>query len=212
MSGPTYTYTEDVPQASTPFNQTQSPILNNFQAINELINVNHVGFNTANTFGKHNLLSLEVQSDDPDTASTDIAVYTKLTPSGPNAAEIFYRYPNNGDVMQLTGGTTTSATSTATSGGNASAGWCLFPSGVLMKWGTTTVSASNVLITLPTGSGIPTYQSYIGYVKATLTGSNSTNLTNLVVSNAYGTTQIGIFFNGATTSSTINVNYLCIGI
>ena len=114
--------------------------------------------------------------------------------------------------MQLTGGDTTSSTSTATSGGNASAGWCLFPSGVLMKWGTATVSASNVLITLPTGSGIPAYQSYIGYIKATLTGSNSTNLTNLVVSNAYGTTQIGIFFNGATTSSTINVNYLCIGI
>lgn len=210
MSGPTYTYTANVPQASTPFNQTQNPILNNFQAINELIAVNHVPFNTANTFGKHNFLSLEIQADDPDTASTDIALYTKSTPSGPNLAEIFYRYPNNGSVMQLTGGSSTPATSSATTGGTASAGWCLFPSGVLMKWGTGSVNSSGALV-FPTGSGIPAYQSYIGYAKVTPIGSNTSNIADTVVSNAYGTTELYVFV-GTGSGGSMSFNYFCIGI
>ncbi len=52
MAGPTYTYTSNVPQAATQFNLTQAPILSNFRAINELVAVNHVSFNTINDFGK----------------------------------------------------------------------------------------------------------------------------------------------------------------
>jgi hypothetical protein len=211
MSGPTYTYTYNVPQPAQPFNQTQSIILNNFQAINELINVNHVAFNTVNTFGKHNFLSLEIQSTDPQTASTDIALYTKATSGGPNAAEIFYRYPNNGTIAQLTGGSSTPATSAATSGGNASAGWCLFPSGVLIKWGTGTTQNGQSTVVFPTSSSIPAYKSGIGYIKTTATGSNTVNIAEIVTSNGYGTTEFLVFISNGTGGST-NFNYFCIGV
>lgn len=111
MAGPTYTYTADVPQGATPFSQTQSPILNNFRAINELVNVNHVGFNNTNT-GKHTFLSMPFQADEPSTASSEIALFTQETPSGPNDAEIFYRYQDDGSEYQITDADTSSVNGT----------------------------------------------------------------------------------------------------
>lgn len=100
MAGPTYTYTADTPQAPQQFNLSQPEILANFQAINELISVNHVGFNTPNDFGKHKFVQMPFQADDPETSENVIAMYTKATGS-PNVAEIFYRYPDNGDVTEI---------------------------------------------------------------------------------------------------------------
>lgn len=213
MAAPTYTYTSATPNATDPMNVTAPLIQANFQAINELISVNHVPFNTANTSGNHNQLSMQFQTDDPGTAVTDLAVYVKATGS-PNAAEIFYQYPNNGTVHQLTpsnaaGGGGTSATTSGT-------GWCQFPSGIIMRWGVATINAAvsnGVIFTLPTGTGIPVYQQSIGYVQATLLQSTSsnTNFNNIVTSNAYGLTKIGIFTTNAS-PSTYMVNYLTIGL
>ncbi len=100
MAGPTYTYTVDTPQAPQQFNLSQPEILANFQAINELISVNHTGFNIPNDFGKHKFVQMPFQTEDPETAENVIAMYTKATGS-PNVAEIFYRYPGNGEVVEI---------------------------------------------------------------------------------------------------------------
>jgi len=110
MSGPTYTYTANVPQASTPFNETQAPILNNFRAINEYVNVNHIGFNNADDLGKHTFLTLPFQSETPAAVSDQITMYTQETPDGPNASEIFYIYPD-GTTGQLSNNTSSSSSS-----------------------------------------------------------------------------------------------------
>ena len=180
MSGPTYTYTSDTPQASTPINVTQPLILSNFQAINELIGVDHVTFNQTNS-GMHNTITMPFQSSIPTTASTDFTMYTAATPSGPNAGEIYVAFPSNSESVQIsnvsTGGTVPS--------GTAGTGWCLFDSGVLMKWGTGTVttigfspyySGSSVSFYFPTGTDIPVFSttnsnSSIAYVKITPTTS-----------------------------------------
>lgn len=102
MPIPNYTYTSDVPQSEQTIPETQGPILSNFQAINELIEVNHVGFTSVDNYGKHKYTSFTFQDSDPSTGPGEMAIYSKLTPSGPNTAEIFYRYPNNGSIVQLT--------------------------------------------------------------------------------------------------------------
>lgn len=208
MSAPTYTYTATVPDASNPMNETQPLILANFQAINELVSINHVGFNTTNS-GKHNLLSMQFQSEDPGTASTDLAMYTKATGS-PNPSEIFYQYPNNGTVNQLTPATA------AGGGGSVAAtsgdGWCQFSSGIIMRWGIGTINGGGAVV-FPTGEGIPVYQSFIGYVKVTLDASQSsnTNLSNVVPSNAYGLTEIFVYtYNASPFANTFY--YLAIGL
>lgn len=225
MSGPTYTYTPDVPQAAQPFNQTQSPILNNFRAINEYVGVNHIGFNTQDS-GKHSFLSLPFQADDPGTASTDIALFTQQTPSGPNLSELFYQNPNNGIVTQLSNSNTPTSDTTIPAG-TSGTGWCQFAnSGMIMKWGQATVTVapqlanySNELtaFTLPTGSGIPVYQQAIFYCTINL-------LTNSSGSNPYSALGCSSFYGGnrtttyifleqiSTSSITITFNWFTIGI
>ncbi len=146
-----YTFSTNVPQSAQKISATQAPIMSNFQAISELINVNHVGFTDATNFGKHTYTSLPIQGSDPVTLAGEMAVYCKATGT-PNAAEIFYRYPSNGTVVQLTGG--------GSSGGAGAAvnGYSFMSSTVFMMWGTATgiVNGANVIV-FPTGGGYPVF-------------------------------------------------------
>src|SRR6185437_13753495 len=96
MSGPVYTYTPDTPQPSNPMYQTTTLIQQNFQAIAELVGVNHVGFNSSDT-GKHNFISLPNRTD-PGADSTEITMFSKVTGS-PNPCELFIQYPAGGTAQ-----------------------------------------------------------------------------------------------------------------
>lgn len=151
MSGPNYTFNANVPQAQQLIKVTQPSIESNFQAINELISVNHVNFSDPVNFGKHNFTSFPYQGSDPSTSSSEMALYSKSSTDA-NGGEIFYRYPNNGTVVQLT------PVSGGSSGGQSN-GWVYLSSTVFMKWGTATgiLSSTNNTITFPTGGGIPAF-------------------------------------------------------
>ena len=96
-------YIPDIPQGNQQINNTTNSIQQNFQYIYDIMAINHVPFNTANDFGKHNFVSYLTQTSDPATGSEEIALYSKLVANDLNIAELFYRYPNNGTVVQLTG-------------------------------------------------------------------------------------------------------------
>jgi hypothetical protein len=115
----TTNYIPNIPQANQQINNTQPAVLGNFQDIQDLLAINHIPFNTPNTFGRHAFVNYVEQSSDPSTLSTEMALYSKSVGSSANKAELFYRYPNNGNVVQLTGVTSTPSGGTgATSGGN----------------------------------------------------------------------------------------------
>src|SRR5882757_8859297 len=112
-------YTPDVPQGPQQINNTQSPININYQDIYALLDVNHVAFNV-DGFGKHKFVSYLQQSSDPDTAASEMALYSKPVAGDPNILELFYRYPSNGEVFQLTPfmtSTTSQPVANNTSGG-----------------------------------------------------------------------------------------------
>ena len=88
-------YTPNTPQGTQQVNNTQQPINDNFQDIASLFAVNHVPFNTADDFGKHNFVNFVTQSSDPTTASAEMALYTKAVSGDTNGVELFYRYPSN---------------------------------------------------------------------------------------------------------------------
>lgn len=170
MSGPNYTYNATVPQANQLIKVTQAPIESNFEAINELITVNHVGFTDSVNYGKHTFTSLVMQNADPTTSTTDIAIYTKAA-STSNGIEIFYRYPNNGTVYQLTGGGTTGA-------GAATNGYSYLNSTLLLKWGLATINTTgSTTVTFPTSGGIPAFTSTPYFVEYT-PASNYTIVSN----------------------------------
>lgn len=146
-----YTYTPNIPQANQRIRATQAPILSNFEAINELLSVNHVGFSDSTNFGKHTFTSLVFQGSDPATSSNEMALYSK-TSTDLNGAEIFYRYPNSGTVVQLTG------TSSGNGGSLNTNGYSYLTSSLIMKWGQVSgVVAGTNTITFPTGGGIPAF-------------------------------------------------------
>jgi hypothetical protein len=199
MAGPTYTYTPNVPQPAQGLNTTQNPILNNFQAINELISVNHVGFNLTN-FGKHSLLKLEVQTVDPSTTSNEIAVYARTTGS-PNPAEIFYRNPNNGTIVQLSGQTT--PTSTGTSG----SGYVTFPNGSIMHWGTLTFNTPSGSASTQTYNVTPGFKQYFRNAALTPVQPNGT----WIAYAAQESTLTAVYFNSGTNIGSLTYNYLFFG-
>ncbi len=150
MSGPTYTYTANTPQAANPMNQTAPLIRANFQAISELIAVNHVGFNSSNS-GKHNFLSL-INTTTPGPVTGEISMFSQVTGS-PNPCELFIQYPE-GDTVPVEISEPTPIAATGTSGGTATQGWCTFPSGIIFRWGTfscATNSNPQVYISLSSG-------------------------------------------------------------
>lgn len=114
-----YSYTPDVPQAQQQINNTQQPINYNFQDIATLLGINHVAFNTVDTFGTHNTVSYIQQTSDPSTTSTEMALYSKAVTSDPNILEMFYRYPSNGNIVQLTGNQYNTQDVTINTGGGA---------------------------------------------------------------------------------------------
>ena len=211
MSGPVYTYTLCTPDSASPMNQTQPLIQENFQAMNELMNVDHIGFNIPSTFGQHQKLTLPMQSSIPDAVDTDIIMFSQLTPSGPNLAEIFGVWPT-GSVYQITGVVVPSTNPTS------GTGWSLFPSGVIFRWGQVTVSSSvsPYVFTLPVGAGIPVFKTAIAYVgvlpiNVTPVQQNSTLTMPNIVASATLTT-ISVTYLVSSYASPFQFSYFLIGI
>ncbi len=214
---PKYTFSTNIPQAAQRISATQAPIESNFQSFSEFININHYGFNSPNQ-GKHTYTSLPIQSSDPSTAAAEMAVYSKETPSGPNIAELFYRYPSDGTVVQLTN----SGSINTSAGLNETNGWALLSPQttnswpVMMQWGqqtgiVTATGAGNI-INFVTGAGIPTwtYSSTGVAILVTISGSSSSGWSSYCVTGSPGTSNFGLRVPGVVNGGIIN--WLAIGI
>jgi hypothetical protein len=165
-----YTFSTNVPQAAQKISATQVPIQNNFQAVNELIAVNHVGFTDPDYYGMHTYLSLPAQGSAPTTSSSEMAIYCAAS-TGANPYEIYYRYPSDGTIVQLSG----SSTSTGSGTGVSTPGYAYLSSTVFLMWGTATgITTGANTITFPTTSGFPTFSStpyQIYYTQASVASS-----------------------------------------
>lgn len=131
MAGPTYTYTQDVPQGSQRISATQAPIQNNFQAINELIAVNHVSFNTADDFGKHKWVSFPVQGSAPTFSSGEVGLYNLLDATT-SKDELYVHKIQNATTTEIPMTASVLSASTPSQGGK---GWAYLPSGIIIQWG-----------------------------------------------------------------------------
>lgn len=201
MSNPTFTYTPNVPLAEQEINATQVPILNNFQAINELINVNHVGFNDSVNFGKHTYTSFPAQISDPATTATEIALYSKSAATA-NGIELFYRYPSNGTVVQLSGGGSTGISSTN--------GSSYITSTILMKWGNATINPTgSTVVTFPTGGGLPAFGTTVYTVNFAPSGSYTLSTNGGWISNI---TTTSFTFNAPTGGMSTTIYWSAMGI
>ncbi len=210
-------YVPNVPLAGQQINNTQAPIEGNFQDIYDLLSINHVPFNTVNTFGRHNFVSYVNQSTDPLTSIGEMALYSKATTGSNQTSELFYRYPNNGSIVQLTGSTSTGGSTTSggyffsTSGsqlGDPGSGYWQYLSGgilimnfYLSNYVTSGNSTSPYTFTFPGGISyngltVPSYTQppFNAQITGQFEGASGTNVNYgvTITNNSSGT----IYYNG----------------
>lgn len=140
-------YNKSIPQAGDLLSQSQADILGNFTAIDAVFDVNN------------GVLKLP-STTSPTTLAGVVALYTKsvtITPNGggsTTAPSLFWRPESSGTEVDIT---------TAT---KARPGWCRLPCGIIMKWGSGSIS--NVQRNGATGTGDLIY------------GTNIPNITTLL--------------------------------
>jgi len=201
MSSSNFTFSTNIPQSAQKISATQTPIMNNFQAINDILSVNHVGFYDPINFGKHTYTSFPVQGSDITTSASQIAVYAK-TASTSNGVELFYRYPSNGTVTQLTGG--------GSGGGATTDGYTQITSNLLMKWGNATINATgSTAVVFPTSGGIPAFTTSIFVVNYAPSGNYTLASTGGWISNM---TVTGFTFNAPAGGMSTTIYWSAMGI
>ncbi len=206
MTGPNFSFSTNVPQANQKISATQVPISNNFQAISEWLNINHVGFSDDNNYGKHNLTTLQQVPGniDPTTLSTEMSVYCKSVSGDSSGYELFARYPSNGAIEQLTG-----SAGSPLSGGTS---YAYINSGLLIKWGTINVKTVPVTIVYPVGTGIPIFTTSVQIVQVSQLCVPSLQIIQFTPYNLT-TTSFGIECGGSYTfGSTYTLSWIAIGI
>jgi hypothetical protein len=114
-------YNPNIPQSTDIIANSQSDILNNFQALNNVFGVNHLTFEAPGQ-GKHAFLQMPEYSGSVSTAIDEAGLYAAIGASSAQT-ELVFRRENNGATIAFT-----ECLAGAT-------GWTRLPSGILAKWG-----------------------------------------------------------------------------
>jgi len=195
-------YKNNIPQATDAISQSQSDILNNFAAIQTLIDVDHVDFANPNQ-GQHNKVTFPVQGSAPMPTAGSIYLYNLASTLTSNN-ELF--------IANSSGSTTPITASQQVTSNN---GWTYLPSGVLMKWGKGTATAGVYTFVFPTGPSIPAFNGIFS-ILVTTAYSNSSDGDGFVRLNAFTApwTQFTVYSSHRTTTGAfgpVSFQYLAIG-
>src|ERR1700750_377068 len=121
----------DVPLPGQNLLVTRNPINQNFSVLDTTFSIDHVAYNTSGQ-GKHNKVTLPVQSPAPAFTGGDLGLYSFLNTTT-NKNELY--------VHKITGAATvdiplTASTLSATAApGSGTGGWTYLPSGMFMTFG-----------------------------------------------------------------------------
>lgn len=133
----------NIPQPTDQLNNSQPQLLQNFQAIETLISVNHFDFGTANQ-GKHTQVTLPENVAPINTAIDQANIYSQLS-TLTNTTELFWQRENNGERIEWTASSATLP------------GWMRLPSGMLIKWGRSNSTGTGFAVVFPVAATIPVF-------------------------------------------------------
>ena len=188
---------KDIPGSSDKLSSSQSDIKTNFQEIETLISVDHANFGTTNE-GKHNTVSMPKQSAAPATLADEVALYCKDDSDG--NPSLFARLESSGDEVDLI--------PSGTSVSHTTKGYEIFPSGLMMCWGSVAASgltASDTFAkTFKAGSPFQVITSASGV------GGGKTDAQNVAWATSYTTTTVS--FSRSRAENSFTLRYLAIGL
>jgi hypothetical protein len=176
----------NIPQATDQLSQSQADLLANFQALQVLIDVNHVDFASGDQ-GKHKWITWPVQGAAPAFAAGEVGAYNLLS-TVTSIDELFLnKIVSGGAAVQIP--MTASILSTNNSPGLNVVGWTYLPSGVLLKWGQGSANGTTNF-TFPVAANIPVF----------------TNVMSMQVCTAYSNVADGDGFARLSTFTNVGFN------
>jgi len=137
-------YQATIPLATDLQSQSQDDIKNNFVALKDLIDINHITFDTIGV-GKHFFVQFPVQSPVPVTGGGEMGIYaqTSLLTGNP---ELVISNEGSTYIAEFTGAKRNEQ------------GYAILPSAIIMKWGSGTVNANTTAVaTFAAGAGIEAF-------------------------------------------------------
>jgi len=196
-----FTYTTNVPQGAQAISSTQAPIQSNFQAINELIDINHETFGSAD-FGKHKYLQMPVQASAPSFSVGEEGLYNLNYAALTAKNELYVHKQTSSGTADIPFTASILSNSTPAGGTN---GWTYLPSGILMKWGTKAVTTSGAQdFNLPAGTTFG--PAFSAIFSITLTSSDTSVF--YALNSLSGKT---VSFNFTASADTASVYFIAIG-
>ena len=204
------TYSNNIPQSSQSLGITQPLVLNNFSLLQTAFSANHGAISSTNQ-GKHSFLQMPSQATSlnglPVPVSPAITTlineggfYTEtVTTAGPPATSfvnLLYQAQSNGKQYLLTAVDDGNFTEFGTNGvynstgANYSGGWTFLPGGLLLQYGSVSVTTSNFPILFPkTFSATP----FAAFIQQYTGGTSAT--ANYVVNGSLNMTQMQVFID-----------------
>jgi hypothetical protein len=201
-------YNANVPQSTDLLSQSQSDILNNFIAIQTLIDVNHVDFASGDA-GKHKFITFPVQNPAPTFAAGEEGLYSFL-----NATTV----QNELYVHKQTGATTAEIPFTASILSTNSApivnsgGWTYLPSGLLLLFGHSTANGNTAFTFAALNPSAPVFTNVLSIILCTAY-NNASDGNGFVRLSGYTAAGFNAYGSARTTVSPASVSfqYLAIG-
>lgn len=204
-----------IPQPGQTLLATRNPILQNWVTINAGFLQDHVEFGIAGA-GKHKTLHLVNQTNAPAapvTVAGEVGLYS--APGYPNngAPALYFKTENSGAAVDGIDFTTST---------NATRGWCRLPCGILLKWGSKSVTGNEdtvgaaVTETFDVAANIPPFVAIYNVMLTPGSPTSGDNPSNIQFALSTKTTvnfTVGIRkITGAGNNVTAPVYYLAIGV
>jgi hypothetical protein len=193
-------YQENKPLATDRLKDSQADIQANFQSNKTAFDQNHVTFDDADA-GKHKFMQMPEQGAAPTTAANEMALYTKEQGS---ASQLFLRRESDGDEINLTNDVL-----------KAADGYTRLPNGLIIKWGTKTVTRNTLSAELTFDATVAFTTVYSVTVNQTFAAGPTVGNLNVAVS-AGDVTATGFkaFARaiGLPSGSTVDIFYMAIGV
>lgn len=140
----------NVPLSGQTLGNTRVPINQNFVTIDTAFQVDHVPYVTSGQ-GKHNKVTFPNQTSTPTFVASEMGMFNQLKNPTPRQDIWIIRGDDTGNPYPMTGYNNKSPASSAPTNG-----WTYIPSGMIMAWGTATITASNGLYNVNYASELAT--------------------------------------------------------
>lgn len=197
-------YQPNIPTGTVNLNQDYSNIQGNFQQLDTTFGIDHFAFSdTTSNNGYHTVVHLSKQSATPSPVATSGEIYSKIATQIISDTALFYQ-TGTGINVQMTMNVAPIA---------AARGLTFLPGGMLMQWGTITITSTHQTGTVTYATGgvaMPTGTLQV-FFSLNANSSTVTSQSNTISVVSSTNTEFTYLYNGNGPGSYPSFNWLAIG-